>query len=117
MLAGAEGGRRVDPDRDRPRRHAAPKGPADPQCRETALIFGQPIAVQQLFLAGIDERASGRSGGNGNPRHDGWGQHRRIRPSAHAPLLGRHLEGRDGLRQFVEEASTAAAAWGPRPQA
>ena len=57
MLAGAERGRRVEHDPDRPGRHTAAvmravdKEAADAQRRKRELVFGEPVAVGQSFLA------------------------------------------------------------------
>src|SRR5271163_3449277 len=109
MLAGAEGGRRIERDADRPGRHAAAmmravdKEAADPQRRKSKLVFREPVAIGQFLLADLDELSTTRRGGKREPRRQVRGQNRRSQVSFEAPFVGCGIEGRYGGSDVVEE--------------
>ena len=119
MLAGAEGGRRIERDADRPRRHPAAmmraidKEPADPQRRKSELVFREPVAIRQFLLADLDEFSSTRRSGKREPRRQVRGQNRRLRVGFEAPFLGCGLEGRHGCGDIVEERKDRTRRCGP----
>jgi hypothetical protein len=76
MLAGAEGGGRVDFDGERAWRRPCPpmravhKKSPDAQGRKGAAIFGEPVALRQSLFDDIIQPAAGTSRGKRQPDFD-----------------------------------------------
>jgi hypothetical protein len=101
VLAGAEGGCRIEKDVDAAGRHAAAvmravnKEPPNRERWEGALIVGKPVALGQPLFADCDQHAACGRGGQGQTGGESGRQERRRRIGFDLPLLapGPALEG------------------------
>ena len=109
MLAGTERGRRVYRDPDRSRRHlpivmrAVNKEPADPQRRKGQLVFREPVAIRQAFLAEFGQRSARGGRGKRELRPELRVRQTRLWIGLDPPLLGCGLKRRYGVGIVAEE--------------
>ena len=109
MLAGTERGRRVHRNPDRSRRHlpivmrAVNKEPADPQRRKGQLVFREPVAIRQAFLAEFGQRSARGGRGKRELRPELRVRQTRLWIGLDPPLLGCGLKRRYGVGIVAEE--------------
>jgi len=109
MLAGTERGRRVHRNPDRSRRHlpivmrAVNKEPADPQRRKGQLVFREPVAVRQAFLAEFHQSSARGGRGKRELRPELRARQTRLWIGLDPPLFGCGLKRRYGVGIVVEE--------------